>query len=58
MSVMEVVEFYFRASEDSADQIRRYEVDSFEEAISKFHQEFPDENTRPRIFRVRTEKPT
>ena len=58
MLVMEVVEFYFKTPEDSTDQIRRYEVDSFEEAISKFHQEFPDESTRPRIFRVRTEKPT
>ena len=55
---MEIVEFYFRTPEDSTDQIRRYEVDSFEEAISKFHQELPDESTRPRIFRVRTEKPT
>ena len=55
---MEIVEFHFKASEDSPEQSRRYEVESFEEASIKFRQEFPDEANRPRIFRIRTEKPT
>ena len=52
---MDGVEFYFSDSTTNSEIVRRYEVSAFDDAIGQFHKEFPDENTRPRISRVRVE---
>ena len=56
MTDMEVVEFHFK-QEDGKEQSRKYEVSTYEDAVSQFRLEFPDEATRPTIFRVRVEHP-
>lgn len=52
---MEIVEFYFK--QDDKEQTRKYEVSTYEDAISQFRAEFPDEETKPTIFRIRVEHP-
>ena len=51
---MEIVEFYFK-QEDDKEQTRKYEVSTYEDAISQFRAEFPNEETKPAIFRIRVE---
>lgn len=53
---METVEFYFKQDEDK-EQTRKYEVEDYEDAIAQFGAEFPDEETKPAIFRIRVEHP-
>ena len=53
---METVEFYFKQDEDK-EQTRKYEVEDYEDAIAQFRTEFPDEETKPAIFRIRVEHP-
>ena len=50
---MEIVEFFFK--QDGKEQSRKYEVGEYEDAVSEFKLEFPDEATKPTIFRVRVE---
>lgn len=57
MPVMEVVEFYFKESEEAKEQTRKYEVEDYEDAIAQFRAEFPDDETKPAIFRIRVEHP-
>lgn len=52
---METVEFYFKESEEAKEQTRKYEVEDYEDAIAQFRAEFPDEETKPAIFRIRVE---
>lgn len=53
---METVEFYFKQDKDK-EQTRKYEVEDYEDAIAQFRAEFPDEETKPAIFRIRVEHP-
>jgi hypothetical protein len=48
---MDLVEFHFKV--DGEETLRQYEVAAFDEASRKYHLEFPDEETRPRVFEVR-----
>lgn len=52
---MEIVEFYFKESEEAKEQTRKYEVEDYEDAIAQFKAEFPNEETKPAIFRIRVE---
>lgn len=54
---MEIVEFYFKQGDDDKEQTRKYEVEDYENAIAQFRAEFPDEETKPAIFRIRVEHP-
>lgn len=49
---MDRVIFHFRDAKTDLEAIREYEISEFDEAIKQFHLEFPDESTRPRVFRV------
>lgn len=49
---MEIVEFCFML--DGKEASRTYKVSNLSEAKVEFQQEFPDESTRPRIFRLST----
>lgn len=55
MTDMEIVEFHFKQEDDDKEQNRKYEVSTYEDAVTQFRLEFPDEATRPTIFRVRVE---
>lgn len=48
---MDLVEFHFRV--DGEETLRQYEVATFDEAREKFHSEFPDDDTRSRVFEVK-----
>ena len=54
---MEIVEFYFKEIEEAKEQTRKYEVEDYEDAIAQFRAEFPNEETKPAIFRIRVEHP-
>ncbi len=49
---MEHVEFYF-ISESGNEECRSYDVERFDEAREKFHSEFPDDDSRPRVFEIK-----
>lgn len=53
--MMDSIEFYFNDTNDKSEVVRKYEVPTFDDAVMKFHEEFPDEETRPKLFRVRVE---
>ena len=50
---MEYVEYHF-TDEDGKEQVRKYEVDVFSMAHDMWVKEFPDEKTRPCVFRIQT----
>ena len=49
---MEHVEFYFMTDSNKED-CREYDVEKFDDAREKFHLEFPDDETRPRVFEIK-----
>lgn len=54
---MEIVEFYFKLDGDDKEQTRKYEVHDYNEAVSEFKGEFPDEANRPHVDRIHVEHP-
>ena len=52
---MEYVEYHFKDA-DGNEQVRKYEVEVFYMAHDLWMKEFPDEKTRPCVFRIRTAK--
>ena len=53
---MEKVEFYFSKDGVSGSEVANtYEASTFDEATKLFHEEFPDEDKRPRVVRIRVE---
>lgn len=51
---MDHVEFHFR-TESGKEECRSYDVERFDDAREKFHSEFPDDETRPRVFEIKVE---
>jgi hypothetical protein len=52
---IDLVEFYFNDPTTSKEVVRKYEVSMFDDAVRKFQAEFPEANSRPRIYRIRSE---
>lgn len=53
--MMDRIEFHFKDLSTGEETIRVYEVPTFDDAISQFHDEFPKEGERPRIFQIKVE---
>ena len=53
---MTKVDLFFKC--DGVDQVRKFEVARYEDAIAKFHEEFPDVESRPPIHEIRVENLT
>jgi hypothetical protein len=40
-------------TDSNEEDCREYDVEKFDDAREKFHSEFPDDDTRPRVFEVK-----
>jgi hypothetical protein len=40
-------------TDSNEEDCREYDVEKFDDAREKFHLEFPDDETRPRVFEIK-----